>query len=88
MLHQFTLLLGEYSNSVHNQFEERYHLARKENIPIPEALLEQYEGKYSIELLFISTGLKFKSFLGVFPEINRAWFTIDNRLFIWNYLDG
>jgi len=23
--------------------------------------------------------------MGVFPHINRAWFTVDNRLFLWNY---
>lgn len=26
--------------------------------------------------------------MGLFPEINRAWITIDNRLFLWNYSDG
>ena len=26
--------------------------------------------------------------MGLFPEIGRAWLTIDNRLFLWNYEDG
>jgi hypothetical protein len=32
--------------------------------------------------------LEYKSFMGLFPEIQRAWLTIDNRLFLWNYEDG
>lgn len=26
--------------------------------------------------------------MGVFPEISRAWLTIDNDIFMWNYEDG
>lgn len=26
--------------------------------------------------------------MGIFPEIERAWFTVDNRLFLWDYVDG
>lgn len=26
--------------------------------------------------------------MGVFPEICRAWLTIDNDIFMWNYEDG
>jgi nuclear pore complex protein Nup155 len=29
-----------------------------------------------------------RSFLGVFPEISRAWFTVDNRLYLWDYEAG
>ena len=29
-----------------------------------------------------------KSFVGLFPEIHRAFITIDNKLFLWNYYDG
>lgn len=25
--------------------------------------------------------------MGVFPEINRVWVTIDNKLFLWNFED-
>ena len=31
---------------------------------------------------------EYKCFMGLFPEINRAWITIDNRIFLWNYLNG
>ena len=26
--------------------------------------------------------------MGLFEDIDRAWFTIDNKLFLWNYTDG
>ena len=29
-----------------------------------------------------------ETFLGLFPEINRVWMTVDNRLFLWNYYKG
>lgn len=32
--------------------------------------------------------LECKSFVGLFPEISRAFITIDNKLFLWNYHDG
>jgi len=26
--------------------------------------------------------------MGLFEEIERAWFTVDNKLFLWDYADG
>jgi hypothetical protein len=26
--------------------------------------------------------------MGLFEEIERAWFTVDNKLFLWDYSDG
>lgn len=26
--------------------------------------------------------------MGVFPDISRAWLTIDSDIFMWNYEDG
>ena len=26
--------------------------------------------------------------MGLFPEIQRAYITVDNRLYLWNYLNG
>jgi len=48
----------------------------KKKFVIPVALLEEYNF------------LECKSFMGLFPEINRAWVTIDNRLYLWNYEEG
>lgn len=41
--------------------------------PLPEFMLLQYDS------------LQVSSFMGIFPEINRVWMTIDNRLYLWNY---
>ena len=45
-------------------------------VVLPKPLLEQYD---SVEC---------KSFMGLFPEISRAWITFDNQIFLWNYADG
>ena len=26
--------------------------------------------------------------MGLFEDIDRAWFAVDNRLFLWDYTDG
>ena len=28
------------------------------------------------------------SHMGLMPEIDRAWVTIDNKLFLWDYVEG
>lgn len=33
-------------------------------------------------------GLQCNSAQGLFPEISRAWFTIDSDIFLWDYVDG
>lgn len=35
-----------------------------------------------------TSDLEFKCFMGLFTDIHRAWVTIDNKFFIWSYLDG
>ena len=35
-----------------------------------------------------AAGLQCSTAQGVFPEINRAWFTIDSDVFIWDLDDG
>lgn len=44
--------------------------------PLPPELMEQYAHMQS------------NCMMGVFPEINRAWLTIDTDIFLWNYDDG
>ncbi|GBG24052.1 Cys-Gly metallodipeptidase dug1 [Hondaea fermentalgiana] len=41
--------------------------------PIPRAIRTLY------------SQIECEMFMGLFHEINRAWITIDNRLFLWNY---
>ena len=26
--------------------------------------------------------------IGIFPEIGRAWLTVDSDIFVWNYSEG
>ncbi|KAG0345336.1 hypothetical protein BG005_001354 [Podila minutissima] len=51
-------------------------LRRKRAISLPDNLFEQYNL------------IQCRCFMGLFPEINRVWITIDHRLFLWNYADG
>jgi nuclear pore complex protein Nup155 len=50
--------------------------APKQVVDLPAPLFDQYEK------------LEYKCFMGLFPEIHRAWVTIDNKFFIWSYLNG
>ncbi|NWQ96993.1 NU155 protein, partial [Burhinus bistriatus] len=45
-------------------------------VPLPPELVEQFGH------------MQCNCMMGVFPEINRAWLTIDSDIFIWNYEDG
>ena len=42
---------------------------------VPDFMLQQYDS------------LQVSSFMGIFPEINRIWMTIDNQLYLWDYED-
>lgn len=57
------------------QFDAR-RLQLRRTVPIPQAIIDEYDQ------------LSCKSFVGLFPEIARAYITIDNKLFLWNYHDG
>jgi len=48
----------------------------KRTVPLPAALLAQYQY------------LESKSFMGLLPQIGRAWISIDHRLFLWDYVEG
>ncbi|KAM9820794.1 nuclear pore complex protein Nup155 [Neosynchiropus ocellatus] len=45
-------------------------------VPLPPELVEQF------------SHMQCNCIMGVFPEISRAWLTIDNDIFMWNYEDG
>ncbi|KAG0227258.1 hypothetical protein BGW41_003866 [Actinomortierella wolfii] len=55
----------------------RQHVLRSTRIiGLPDNLFEQYDL------------MQCRCFMGVFPEINRVWITIDHRLFLWNYSES
>ncbi|XP_077397334.1 nuclear pore complex protein Nup155-like isoform X2 [Festucalex cinctus] len=51
-------------------------LSAGRKVPLPPELVEQF------------SRMQFNCMMGVFPEISRAWLTIDNNIFMWNYEDG
>ncbi|KAI8826369.1 Nup133 N terminal like-domain-containing protein [Chytriomyces cf. hyalinus JEL632] len=61
---------GEYRTSTDPLLSA---LVRDRTVPLPDALYEQYDF------------LQCRCFLGLFPELHRAWITIDHQLFLWNY---
>eukprot|EP00171_Calliarthron_tuberculosum_P021182 IDg21182t1 len=44
-------------------------------------------GSLALPAAFVSLydSVRYKSFMGLFPQINRAWLTVDTRLFLWAY---
>ncbi|KAJ2400125.1 hypothetical protein GGI23_002232 [Coemansia sp. RSA 2559] len=63
---------GEYEAAVPADWQV---VTKQRLIPLPDALFEQYDL------------LECRCFMGLFPEIKRAWITVDHRLFLWNYED-
>ncbi|BFZ64082.1 hypothetical protein YB2330_005220 [Saitoella coloradoensis] len=45
-------------------------------VNIPDIMFEQYNAT------------KIQTHMGLFPEIQRAWMTVDNKLYLWNYMNG
>eukprot|EP00743_Colponemidia_sp_Colp-15_P008436 GILK01009170.1.p1 GENE.GILK01009170.1~~GILK01009170.1.p1 ORF type:complete len:1662 (+),score=272.64 GILK01009170.1:89-5074(+) len=43
------------------------------SLPIPQTIVDEYER------------MQYAAFMGLFPEISRAWVTFDNRIYLWNY---
>jgi len=52
-------------------------LKSRHKISLPGALLEQWNDSQN-----------FHRKLGIFPEINRVWITIDQEFFLWDYSEG
>ncbi|KAJ2869104.1 hypothetical protein GGH93_006264 [Coemansia aciculifera] len=63
---------GEYELAIPSDWQV---VTKQRHIQLPDALFEQYDL------------LECRCFMGLFPEIKRAWITVDHRLFLWNYED-
>ncbi|KAI9496976.1 Non-repetitive/WGA-negative nucleoporin C-terminal-domain-containing protein [Zychaea mexicana] len=71
------LLRGPTSESYAKRLSPHEHDFIKENTSvIPPDLSELIDQ------------IQCRCFMGVLPEIKRAWVTIDHRLYMWNYTDG
>eukprot|EP01112_Ceratiomyxa_fruticulosa_P003995 TRINITY_DN14319_c0_g1_i1.p1 TRINITY_DN14319_c0_g1~~TRINITY_DN14319_c0_g1_i1.p1 ORF type:complete len:139 (+),score=20.53 TRINITY_DN14319_c0_g1_i1:192-608(+) len=69
-------ILGNNAFSADYTEDNSMFVEKGKAIGIPESILSYYNNMLS------------KSFMGIFPEIKRVWITIDNKIFLWNYLDG
>ncbi|KAJ2326068.1 hypothetical protein IWW51_002465, partial [Coemansia sp. RSA 2702] len=63
---------GEYEAAIPPEWQV---VTKRRVVALPDALFEQYDL------------LECRCFMGLFPEIGRAWITVDHRLFLWNYED-
>nr|CAB3264505.1 nuclear pore complex protein Nup155 [Phallusia mammillata] len=45
-------------------------------VPLPPELVEQF------------SHMQCNCIIGVFPQIGRAWLTVDSDIFVWRYIDG
>ncbi|XP_054719689.1 nuclear pore complex protein Nup155-like [Uloborus diversus] len=64
--------VSELSISLHNLTQ----LSTVKRIPLPPELVEQFSLMQS------------NCQMGLFPDIGRAWLTIDSNIFIWSFHDG
>ncbi|XP_033636336.1 nuclear pore complex protein Nup155-like [Asterias rubens] len=51
-------------------------LSPAKQVPLPPELVEQFGH------------MQCNCMMGVFPEISRAWLSVDSDIFVWNYEDG
>ncbi|EJD55558.1 nucleoporin-domain-containing protein [Auricularia subglabra TFB-10046 SS5] len=65
-----------YSSSSDKTYVPFY---RKRTVGVPDALWEYYQGAFDLSA---------HSIIGIMPEVERAWVTLNNQLFLWDYHDG
>mmetsp|Transcript_8912 Transcript_8912/g.21924 ORF Transcript_8912/g.21924 Transcript_8912/m.21924 type:complete len:1310 (-) Transcript_8912:413-4342(-) len=70
---------GDFSSSGNGEYLQGRirNLKNVEAIPIPPGINQDYAEANCTHV-----------FKGLFPEIMRAWITMDNVLYLWNYADG
>eukprot|EP01122_Echinamoeba_exundans_P013062 TRINITY_DN5637_c0_g1_i1.p1 TRINITY_DN5637_c0_g1~~TRINITY_DN5637_c0_g1_i1.p1 ORF type:complete len:1349 (+),score=350.75 TRINITY_DN5637_c0_g1_i1:39-4085(+) len=64
---------GEHGYTVRDGRTDVPTFIPSKKVPVPQVLLDELNQ------------VRLKSFMGLFPELNRAWMTVDNRLYLWNY---
>jgi nuclear pore complex protein Nup155 len=64
-----------YQSSATGEYRslETSNIRKQHSVLLPPSLLEQLAEP------------EFAALSGIFSEINRAWFTVDNRIYLWNY---
>ena len=63
-------------------------------VGIPDGLFQHFESAYFvIATLALSSPAAFiaahvTTHMGILPDIERVWVTVDHKLFLWDYNDG
>ncbi|KAI6047699.1 nucleoporin [Pisolithus marmoratus] len=72
------LLAGGASSASYSVFPDDYRVPfqKRRLVGIPEALFQYYN----------TTNVT--SHMGLLPEIERVWISIDHKLFLWDYIEG
>ncbi|KAL4070880.1 nucleoporin, partial [Scleroderma citrinum] len=72
------LLAGGPSSASYSTFPDDYRVPfqKRRLVGIPEALFQYYN----------TTNVT--SHMGLLPEIERVWISIDHKLFLWDYIEG
>ncbi|XP_069168199.1 nuclear pore complex protein Nup155 [Procambarus clarkii] len=65
---------SDYPNSSDARSSRHLHTTRK--VPLPSELIHHFQH------------MQCNCMMGLFPEINRAWLTIDSDIYVWVYEDG
>jgi nuclear pore complex protein Nup155 len=64
------------SYQAHHYQTNLAEISKVKHIPLPAELFEQFQQ------------IQTACYMGLFTCISRAWLTIDNLIFFWNYEDG
>ncbi|TFK57029.1 nucleoporin [Heliocybe sulcata] len=69
---------GVQSSASYSIFPDDYRVPyqKRRLLSIPDAIFQYYESASPI------------SHMGIMPELDRVWITIDNKLFLWDYVEG
>ena len=93
VLNSLPLLAGGQSSALYSVFPDDYRVPfqKRRLVGIPEALFQYYNSKfcemvYSARLKSLATNVT--SHMGLIPEIERVWISIDHKLFLWDYIEG
>ncbi|TBU35136.1 nucleoporin [Dichomitus squalens] len=72
------MISGQPSSALYTVFPDDYRtpFQKRRHIGIPEGLWQYY------------TSTHLATHMGLLPEIERVWISIDHNLFLWDYVDG
>ncbi|KAH8120271.1 nucleoporin [Phellopilus nigrolimitatus] len=77
-LNDMLTIPGGQSSASYTVFPDDYRVPfqKRKHIGIPPSLWEHFQSS------------KFECHMGIMTEIERAWITLDHKLFLWDYVEG